>query len=94
MNDDTGATQARRYYRSIVRWEQGAAYIKLPSDDSVHPGVVYEIRDTDKHTVLGHATGQQLIAARNEQLAAYLAADPERTNIAMVDVSSFLPPRS
>lgn len=39
---------------------------------------------------LGVVQGQELIGTREEQLAHYLAEDPSRTNIRMVDVSDYI----
>lgn len=78
----------RTYYRTIVRYADGLALIKMPRDN-VHESVVYELRGKEG-VVLGRVTGQQLLAARREQLDAYLEEDATRTNIAMVDVSEFL----
>ncbi|TSD94863.1 hypothetical protein FOS14_19675 [Skermania sp. ID1734] len=84
----------RPYYRSIVRRDgESAAYIKQPSDN-VHPDVDYQIRDTDRTTVLAVVPGQTILDLRRRQLAAYLTEDPRRTNISMVDVAELLPPQS
>lgn len=81
---------ARRYYRSIIdRDDNGSAWISMPAD-TVHADAEYEIRDSDKVTVLARVPGALLIDLRKEQLASYLAADPGRTNVWRVDVSGLL----
>ncbi|TFV57417.1 ribbon-helix-helix protein, CopG family [Geodermatophilus sp. DF01-2] len=81
---------SRRHFRSVVRYDGDAALIKMPSENTV-PGRAYEIRDTDRETVLAKGvTGQELLDARRDQLHSYLGEDPERTNIAMVDVSALI----
>lgn len=81
---------ARRYYRSITRYDGPSAYITMPADNVV-AGRTYEIRDTDKTTVLATVPGQALLDARADQFAAYIQEDPTRTNIRLVDVAEFLP---
>lgn len=79
-------------YRSILKWTaEGCAHIFAPADD-LHPHRRYEIRHTDKETVLATVTGQQILDLRRDQLATYLAepAPRGRTNISLVDVSSLL----
>lgn len=80
----------RRHFRSITRYDGDAALIKMPSENVV-PGRAYEIRDTDRETVLAEGvTGQELLDARGAQLDGYLEENAERTNIAMVDVSALI----
>lgn len=80
----------RRHFRSITRYDGDAALIKMPSENVV-PGRLYEIRDTDRETVLAAGvTGQELLDARRAQLEGYLENDPEHTNISMVDVSAII----
>lgn len=81
---------SRRHFRSVTRYDGDAALIKMPSENVV-PGRLYEIRDTDRLTVLAEGvTGQELLDARRAQLEGYIEDDPERTNIAMVDVSAII----
>jgi len=80
----------RRRFRSVTRYDGNAALIKMPSENVV-PGRVYEIRDTDRETVLAEGvTGQELLHARRAQLEGYLEDDPDRANIAMVDVAAII----
>ena len=80
----------RPYYRSVVRYADGSALIKMPSENVI-PDVYYEIRDVDKKTVLARGvTGKELIDTRRAQLASYLRADPTRTNTKMVDVAALI----
>lgn len=80
----------RRYFRSVTRYDGKSALIKMPSNNVV-PSRLYEIRDTDRETVLAAGvTGQELIDARRAQLEHYLEEDPERTNVSMVDVSAII----
>lgn len=86
-------TLTRTYYRSIIRrGVEGQAWISMPSDN-VHSHVDYEIRAEDKKTVLARVKGQQLLDERQDQLERYLTeeTDRDRTNIALVDVSLWLP---
>lgn len=80
----------RRHFRSVTRYDGDSVLIKMPSENVV-PGRVYEIRDTDRKTVLAAGvTGQELLDARRAQLERYLEDDPERTNISMIDVSAII----
>lgn len=82
---------ARSYYRSIIDWgADGSAWISMPAD-TIHADAEYEIRDSDKVTVLTRVPGSFLIDLRENQLANYLAESSERTNIWRVDVSPLLP---
>lgn len=90
LSRETLRRLGKTYYRSILHWNGDEALIKQPSD-SLHPEVVYEIRDTDRKTVLAKVRGQEIIDLRHRQLADYLANNPDRTNISLVDVSSLLP---
>lgn len=84
-------TLTRTYYRSIIRrGDHGEAWISMPSDN-VHAHVNYEIRAEDKKTVLARVKGQQLLDERQDQLTRYRAEKRGRTNIALVDVSLWLP---
>jgi uncharacterized protein YfbU (UPF0304 family) len=84
----------RRHFRSVTRYDGDAALIKMSSENVV-PGRRYEIRDVDRETVLAEGvTGQELLDARRAQLDGYLGEDPERSNIAMVDVSTLIQRRS
>lgn len=95
--DLTGLTRERirqivkPYRRTITRFsDTGQAFITLLDSTDIHHTADYEIRvkqDGGKSEVLGVVLGQDLIDAREEQLAAYLAEDPRRTNIRLVDVS-------
>ena len=78
------------YYRSVTRYHDGRALITMPSDN-VHPNATYEIRDTDKTTVLARVRGQELSDARAHQLADYRASGKDRNNIRLVDVSHLIP---
>lgn len=81
----------RRHFRSITRWNGVAALIKMPSDDAIVPSRLYEIRDVDRRTVLTKdVKGQELVDARQQQLAQYLNQAPGRSNLAMVDVSTII----
>jgi hypothetical protein len=72
--------------------EPGTARV-IPAQNDV--GRRYEIRDVDRETVLAEGvTGQELLDARRAQLDGYLGEDPERSNIAMVDVSTLIQRRS
>lgn len=79
------------YRRTIVRFTAGGgALITLLSSKDIHSDADYEIRTKpdEGDAILGTVKGWELLNAREEQLAAYLAEDPERrTNIRMVDVS-------
>ena len=86
-------TITRPYHRTITRFtDNGLALITLPESTGIHPDAEYEIRVKQNGTteVLGVVQGQDLIDAREEQLAHYLAKDPSRTNIRMVDVSGLI----
>lgn len=83
-------TLARVYYRSITRYDDdGSPLIKMPAEN-VSPQLSYQIRDTDKTTVLATVTGQALLDARAEQLAVYRTTHPGG-NIAMVSIAHLLP---
>ncbi|MBY6383640.1 ribbon-helix-helix protein, CopG family [Rhodococcus erythropolis] len=80
----------RRPYRSVSRYAGDAALIKLPAENVV-ASRKYEIRDVDGETVLAAGvTGQEILDARRAQLKTYLAEDPKRTNISMVDVAELI----
>lgn len=84
-------TLTRTYYRSIIRrGDRGQAWISMPGNN-VHAHAEYEIRDTDKKTVLARVSGQELLDERQDQLGRYLTEKPNRTSIALVDVSRWLP---
>lgn len=90
LSRETLRRLGKTYYRSVIRWDGPRAMIKQPSD-ALHPGSVYEIRDTDRETVLAKVKGQDIIDLRRRQLVEYLSENPDRTNISMVDISSLLP---
>jgi uncharacterized protein YfbU (UPF0304 family) len=80
----------RRHFRSVTRYDGDAALIKMPSENVI-PGRAYEIRDTDRETILAEGvTGQELLDERRAQLDGYIEGRAERTNIAMVDVSALI----
>lgn len=80
----------RRHFRSITRYDGDTTLMKMPSEDVV-PGRTYEIRDTDRETILAEGvTGQELLDARRSQLKRYPEGDPELANTALVDVSALI----
>src|SRR5699024_2731561 len=81
----------KRFYRSVIRYtDDNRALIMLPADD-LTPDRIYEIRDTDKQTVLASGIpGRRLLDERREQLEEYLKGNPQRTNISMVDATEVI----
>lgn len=97
LADETGLSREtlrqlpRRYYRSVTRYgANGEALIKMPADNVTNDRL-YEIRDTDKSSVIAdRVPGRELLKARHDQLANYRQADPTRENIAVVDVADLI----
>lgn len=87
MSTSTTQRTSKSPYRCITRHTVDESLLMLPADDSAVPDRLYELLDTDKATILASGIlGQDLLDARQSQLADYLAADKTRKNIKMVDV--------